>query len=511
MRSKQAFRNMLANIFLQIAVLAVGFILPRFFLETYGDDISGMMVTASQFLMCLSLAEAGIGTASVVALYKPLADKDKKQMNLVLSATNRFYKRSGLIFGALLLALVVIFPFVISEQIEPTLIRAVLFVMGATTFIDYFFLGKYRVLLQADQKVYVLSLVEMGGTLLNLGISITLIQNNANVVLVRLVATLIFLLRFFIIRSFVRKQYPQVSFREKADFQLITQRGAALIHQVAGVIVSNTDMVILAVFMGSRSLLEANVYATYNLAVNAINTLLSTGINAFMAGFGEVFSKKESKTLKRTYLQYEYLFFIVLFTVCACMWPLILPFVGVYAIRAPQGVENYIRPVAGMLFVLVVFLQNVRIPSLTMVCAAGHFEETKKQAILETVINLVVSLALVHWLGLTGVLLGTVASFAYRTLAIVIYNGKHLVKGTLYTTGKRLLRNMVLLVGIIIVSMKVIPQSMQNFVEWFLYALAVGSVSLLLFCILNYAFEPQEFREVWLRVRNILGDKFKKS
>ena len=511
MRSKQAFRNMLANIFLQVSVLVIGLILPRFFLETYGSKISGMMATAGQFLMFLSLAEAGIGTASIVALYKPLADRDKKQINLVLSATSRYYKRSGIIFGVLLLALALVFPLLIPQQVEPTLVRGVLLVMGVTTFVDYFFLGKYKVLLQADQRVYVLSLVEMGGTILNLGISIILIQNNANVILVRAVATLLFVLRFYIIRRYVKKQYPQVSFREKTNFHLITQRGAALIHQVASVIVSNTDMTILAMFMGSRSFLEANVYATYNLTVNAINTLLSTGISGLMAGFGEIFLKKESETLKRSYSQYEYLFFVVLFVVCACMWPLIVPFVEVFASKAPEGVSHYVRPVAGVLFVLVVFLQNIRIPSLTMVCAAGHFEETKNQAILETLINLVVSLALVHKFGMAGVLLGTVTSFAYRTIAIVIYNGKYLVKGTLRMTGKRLFRNMALLAIIILVSMKVVPQSMVNFVQWFFYALGIGSVSLVLFCGWNYLFEPQEFREVLTRVVRMFRGKFKKS
>jgi hypothetical protein len=509
MRSKQAFKNMLANISLQIAVLVVGIILPRFFMETYGSSISGMMMSANQLLMLLSLAEAGIGTVSVVALYKPLADKDNRQMNLVLSATNSFYKRSGVIFGILLLILAIVFPFLIPQQVAPVLVRGLLLVMGATTFVDYFFLGKYKVLLQADQKVYVLSLVEMGGTLLNLGISVVLIQNNINIVIVRLVATIIFVFRFFIIRQFVKKHYPQVSFCEKVEFKIITQRGAALIHQVAGVIVSNTDMMLLVVFMGKHSLLEVNVYATYYLSANAINIMLSTGINALMAGFGEIFSKKESETLKRSYTQYEYLFFIVLCIVCACMWPLIVPFVEIYAAKAPEGVANYIRPVVGMLFVVIVFLQNIRIPSLTIVCAAGHFEETKKQAVLETLINLVLSLALIHKFGMIGVLLGTVASFAYRTIAVVIYSGQNLVKGSLLTTGKRLLRNIILLISIIFASMKVIPQSMYDFTEWFLYALAVGSISLVLFCMWNYLFEPQEFKEALLRVCNMFSSKFK--
>ncbi len=61
MRGKQAFKNMVANLFLQVIVLLSGLILPRFILEAYGSSVNGMITSVNQFLTYLGLAEAGVG------------------------------------------------------------------------------------------------------------------------------------------------------------------------------------------------------------------------------------------------------------------------------------------------------------------------------------------------------------------------------------------------------------------------------------------------------------------
>ena len=48
-----------------------------------------------------------------------------------------------------------------------------------------------------------------------------------------------------------------------------------------------------------------------------------------------------------------------------------------------------------VLFMLIGFANNIRIPCLTMINAAGHFKETQWRAILEAVINITVSLLLI--------------------------------------------------------------------------------------------------------------------
>ena len=94
MRGKQALKNMVASLLLQVIVLLSGLILPRFILEAYGSSVNGMITSVNQFLTYLGLAEAGVGTATVVALYTPLALKQTEEVNSILSATRKFYNKS---------------------------------------------------------------------------------------------------------------------------------------------------------------------------------------------------------------------------------------------------------------------------------------------------------------------------------------------------------------------------------------------------------------------------------
>ena len=59
MRGKQALKNMVASLLLQVIVLLSGLILPRFILEAYGSSVNGMITSVNQFLTYLGLAEAG--------------------------------------------------------------------------------------------------------------------------------------------------------------------------------------------------------------------------------------------------------------------------------------------------------------------------------------------------------------------------------------------------------------------------------------------------------------------
>ena len=73
-----------------------------------------------------------------------------------------------------------------------------------------------------------------------------------------------------------------------------------------------------------------------------------------------------------------------------------MPFIKIYT----AGIEdaNYIRPWLAILFVIVGVANTIRIPANTLVNAAGHFRETKNRAIMEALINLVVSLVFVQFL-----------------------------------------------------------------------------------------------------------------
>ena len=509
MRSEQAFKNMAANLFLQIVVFLSGIILPRFILEAYGSTVNGMITSVNQFLTYLSLAEAGVATASVVALYNPLALGRKDEVNSILSATRKFYNRSGVLFLSLTAVLVLIYPFFITGQLDHSLVRWMIAVLAGSTLIDYFFLGKYRVLLNANQEGYVVALVQSIGTAVNMAVSIGLIFAGADVLFVKAAATAVYVLRLFLIRAYVRKKYPDLDYHVKPADHALKQKNAALFHQVVGIIVNNTDTAVLTICLGGRSLLEVSVYGIYMLVVNAVNQLLTSFFNGLTAGFGEVIARDEQEVLKKSYSTFEYMFFIILFIVVACMGALIIPFIAVYTMNMED--VQYVRPVAAALFTVLIFLQNVRVPAMTIICAAGHYKQTRYQAAAEAAINIIVSLALVWTLGMNGVLIGTVCSYGYRSFEMIFYTSRNLIKGTAKTSFVRIARNIIASCLLIAAGIYFIPQEMDSFISWFLYACVMGIAGSLVVAGVNFAAEPREFKNLLARVTGIVRAKKKVS
>ena len=64
MRTKQALKNMVASLMLQIVVALSGIIVPRFFTAFYGSTVNGFVSSVNQFITYMNLVEAGIGAAA---------------------------------------------------------------------------------------------------------------------------------------------------------------------------------------------------------------------------------------------------------------------------------------------------------------------------------------------------------------------------------------------------------------------------------------------------------------
>ena len=180
---------------------------------------------------------------------------------------------------------------------------------------------------------------------------------------------------------------------------------------------------------------------------------------------------------------------------------LILPFVSVYTAGITDAV--YVRPVVAAMFCVIGYAQTIRTPGLTIICAAGHYTQTRNRALLEAAINLVVSIALVRPLGMVGVLIGTICSYAYRSVDIIIYNARYLVKGTMKKTLERIIRNLLTAAAVITVMLMITPSLMTSWTQWFLYAVLTGVVTSAVFGVVNFIFEPQQFKMLLNRLKSI--------
>ncbi len=498
MRTEKALYNLMGNVLLQVVAAAVGFILPVLFIQHYGSTVNGMIGSIKQFIVYLSLVEAGVGAASMVALYKPLLNQNNISINAILSATSLFYRKSGYLFLGGLLLIAVLYPLLVKNEVEPIISSLMVLILGAGGLAEYFLIGKYRVLINADQRNYIISLIQAFTTILNAVVIVILILHDTHVLVVQAAATMVFVVQFLTIRWYVKKNYSYITFSEEPDFESIDQRWSALVHQIAALIVYNSPAVIITVFLGLKAV---SIYVVYNMIFTAVNQMVAVFNAAVLAGFGQLIAGQDVDALRKTYANYEYIFYGIIAWVFTCTALLIMPFMSIYTAGFIDA--NYIRPDIAVLLLVTSILGIIKSTMGTLIRAAGHFRETQTRSLLEAAINLCASLVLVQPLGLVGVLLGAVCSNSYRVVDTVLYTSKHILQQSPLPIIKRILSNAALAFIAAIAFLFWIDIQAINYGQWFLWATGVAIFVFIVIASGNILVDKQMYRMTLQLVKRV--------
>ena len=82
MNKSKFIKNVVFGFGGQLIILALGLIVPRMMISSYGSDVNGLVSTITQIFSYMALLEAGIGQAAKNALYKPIIKNDKNGIQI---------------------------------------------------------------------------------------------------------------------------------------------------------------------------------------------------------------------------------------------------------------------------------------------------------------------------------------------------------------------------------------------------------------------------------------------
>jgi O-antigen/teichoic acid export membrane protein len=466
---KEVIYNILANLFLQAVTIISGLILPSMIIRIFGSEINGMISSIKQFIAYLNIVEAGIGGASVVALYKPLAENNSISRNTILAATKKFYNKSGWLFVILVIILSLVYPHLINLQKRNYFTGSMVLILGVTGALEFFLIGKYRVLLMADRKNYVTVLIQALGTIVNTLAAVILLKHfNMSILVIQALASLIYLSRYFLLYAYIKKKYPDLSFNVPPNNEALKQKWDVLIHQIAGLVVFGSPVILLTVFCDLKAV---SIYTIYSMIFLALGSLLDSFSNGIQAFFGKLLVADNNDRAKTIFQKYETLYFIIMGWVYSAAYILTIPFMKIYTHNMTDA--EYIQPVLALLFVIVGVANKLRVPGILLITGIGHYQETKNRAILEAVINIIFSLIFINIYGLPGVLIGTVCSFLYRTVDTLIYTATKILTNTIKKTLFKITVigfSYIVLVHFILF----IPFSFGSYYQWFRAAVLIG-------------------------------------
>ena len=168
---------------------------------------------------------------------------------------------------------------------------------------------------------------------------------------------------------------------------------------------------------------------------------------------------------------------------------------------------NYYDKNLVILFSLVGLLNMIRVPHNSIIEASGHYEQTKYRALLEAIINFVVSILLVNFIGIYGVLLGAVASFCYRTIDIIVYTDTKIFK-------RSVIKDLLLVCSYFSVSLFVISVmvpitnnfEINNWFMWIVFSIISSLVSLVIYVI----FTKILYSEIYILIKKRLINLIKR-
>lgn len=436
--------NLFFGLASQLLTIILGIVVPRLILTSYGSEVNGLITTVTQIYTYIALLEAGVGITTVQALYKSIGRDNVADSNAILAATNRYYKKTGLVYLLAMALFSLLFPLCVETSLSMRTVTLIIIFNGLGSVINYLFHAKYLLLLQAEGKNYVQTIMNMVVNVLKNVAKIVLMANGTDVVFVQMIGMLVSLLQMIYVYIYIKKKYRWIDLSVEPNYGAISQSKNVLVHQISGLVFNNTDAIVLSVACGLKMV---SVYSLYAMLIGMVGTALSTVTSSFIFSLGQTYHS-DRVCYRKMFECYELYYMALVFSLYAITYIFLLPFIRLYT----QDVYdiNYLDMYLPVLFVLKHLLSCGRSACNQAINIAGHFKLTQNRAILESVINIVVSLIAVKYLGIYGVLLGTIAALLYRTNDMILYANRKILDRNPWITYRRWLLNLALFIVVTI-------------------------------------------------------------
>lgn len=406
-RTSQSIKNIVAGIGSQIFLALVSFFTTRLIKVNLGFEYLGLNGVFNNIMALLGLTELGIGSAIVFALYKPLAENDTKLISILM----RFYRNAYHIIGLVVFTIgLIILPFLqlfVNTTLSMDYVRGVFLLFVFNSSVSYF-LSYKRNLIFADQKNYIITLYTLIFSVISKVGQIAVFVLTKSYVLYLCVNILCTIFLNVLISIKADKLYPYLKERitEKMPSKIKQMLGykikALFLHSIGTFVVFGTDNILISYFLGVG---EVGRYSSYMMIVTLIGTLMNQIYNGISSSVGNFLVLKTKNEQYELYKKIEFINSILLIFISVCLAALLTPFVSWWL-----GEDSVLSNTVVYLIVISNFISYSRTPIGTIKTAAGIFEKDRFAPIIESVVNLVVSIVLAHFIGLSGIIIGTILS-----------------------------------------------------------------------------------------------------
>ncbi len=428
MRTTNSIKNIFYNILLNSMTILIGLVAQSIFIRTLGSEYNGLKSLFTSIISMLSISELGFGIAIIYNLYKPVASHDTEKIKTLVKYYQKIYRFIALVILIIGLCLLPFIPLFVGKISIDVHLQLVFLLFLSDAIVSYLMTYK-RSIIQADQKEYLISKINILYLFLVNFVQIIILLLTKNFIYYLLIRVLFRFIENMTINHVANKKYPYLKekniepLEEELKKNIHQKVKGLLFHKIGDYIVSGTDSIIISVTLGLGQL---GLYNNYYFITNYVNILFGQIFSSVTSSVGNlIVEDKPKKTLQI----YKTMLFANTWIYCfcsICIFVLIEPFITIWI-----GKEYLLS--TGVLLALVInfYFQGLRKTDTTFKEAAGIFFEDRYISIVEAIINIVFSLLFVHFFGLAGVLMGTICS----TMVLFLYSFPKYIFKSLFSKG----------------------------------------------------------------------------
>ena len=498
-RTVNVIKNSISGVISRFGVLILQFICRTIFISVLGSEYLGLNGLFTNILTILSFAELGLGNAIVYNMYKPLANKDDKEVSELLRLYKKCYNGIAvLIFVAGLLCI----PFLkdligtTPDIKESIYLIYVLFLLQSIT---SYFLTYRRSLISADQKDYICSNADLISEIIAsiLKIIVLLVFKNYILFLVIQISRNIIANGMLFFKS--KKMYPNIDERKADNISKVKKKEIfknvkdLMLYKISSTINTGTDNIIITKLI---DLTTVGIASNYSLLIGAVNQILLKIMTSFTAGIGNLNAKDDVENREKVFY---ILTFIVtwIYGFCSVMLIVFLtPFVKIWI-----GSEYTFGVFVVLALIFEFYISGVQYAGYNYAITTGLFKKAKWGAFASAILNVILSIILGIKFGVIGIFLATGLSrvLSQTWLDPYLVFKYEFKKSSLVYFGKFIRNFIFVIINLLICYFIFSDIVISNIFSLILYACLCAIISNIIFVILF--FNTWEFKDMVNRLK----------
>lgn len=497
-KSKNTFLTGVTSILLTVLSGLTGLVVTRVVIMRYGSDFNGLNSTVTQFINMMLVVEGGFTLASSVALFKPLTDGNTEVINGILSATRIKFNKISILFLVISLPVSIVYSLSIKTSIDLYIVIIVFAILVMSTFFNLLYTSKYRIIIQTDQREYIINIINIANLVLTQGLVIILAFRNSHMISLRLIVFIGAIASQIVISLFSRNRYSLYNFNSTPLFSEIKGTRDVLIQRITSIIFNTVPILFISSTVGT---LYASVYFVYSSVIMIIRSVLYSIINAPLMSLGKLISENRKEYTFVVFLQYEYIvnyFILLLLSVTSV---LIIPFVKIYS----AGVSDviYTNYSIAAFIVLTAFFEMIHIPCGNILNMAGLFHIVRKIQI-RAGIMLVTSIILGQFaFGLNGILVGVLLTSIFLATQEILYIYNYYFDNKMALYLKHSLPLYAVSIVLVFVEISILPE-IPGYFQFFIVGIILVSMNSILLLLANLVFNRNMTKQVLSRITGII-------